>query len=171
MGEAWDAVQVGWQEQREALVAGWQTVTDPVLDIVSGKIVERVPGGNLPVASDIIDGISGEIKNGLNDAIYNTFIPEVPYDSMQNWRDAMGADVNKAVATSFYENRDAQDHYLQQLQQDDPALYQQIKADGEVTLEEFRDIPAVQDAVNTYGGEIVNGFQTEMAFDKIFPKD
>jgi hypothetical protein len=171
MGEAWDAVQVGWQEQREALVAGWQTVTDPVLDIVSGKIVERVPGGNLPVASDIIDGISGEIKNGLNDAIYNTFIPEVPYDSMQNWRDAMGADVNKAVATSFYENKDAQDHYLQQLQQDDPALYQRINADGEVTLEEFRGIPAVQDAVNTYGGEIVDGFQTEMAFDKIFPKD
>lgn len=171
LGEAWNEVQVGWVEQREALVAGWQTVTDPVLDLVSGKIVESLPGGDLPIISDAVDGISGEIKNGINDAVYNHFIPQPELENMQDWRDAIGDQMYDAVGTSLYENQETYDHYLERVQDENPELWAEINSDGEITAEEFYDIPAVQDAVQTYGGEILDGFQSEMAFDQVFPKE
>jgi hypothetical protein len=167
LGNAWDSVQVGWVEQREALVAGWRSVTDPVVDIVSGKIVERIPAANLPGVSGVVDGITGSISESINSAVYDNLIPAPELESMRDWRDAIGPEVNTAVAGGLYDSPETRQHYLQQAQQD-PELWNRINADGEVSLDEFREIPAVRDAVNTYGGEILDGFQSRMAFDKTF---
>jgi hypothetical protein len=42
-------------------------------------------------------------------------------------------------------------------------VWEEINADGDVTLDEFRSIPDVQDAVNHYGGDVVQVFQDQMA--------
>lgn len=172
LGEAWDAVQVGWVEQREALVAGWRSVTDPVVDLVSGKIVEKIPGVNvaadMPIVSTVVDGITDGIKDSINSAIYDNAIPEPELEDMRTWRDAIGEDVNTAVATSLYENEESRRHFLDMAREQDPETWERINADGEVTLDEFRSIPDVQDAVNTHAGDIVSRFQAEMAFDKAY---
>jgi hypothetical protein len=172
MGEAWDNVQVGWVEQREALVAGWQSVTDPVVELVSGKIVERIPvvntAANLPLVSNVVDGITGGIHDSINSAIYDNAIPKPELESMQTWRDAIGGEVNTAVAEGLYGNAETRQHYLDQAARDQPGLWAELNADGEVTLDEFRQIEGVQDSVNTYGGEILDGFQSRMAFNETF---
>lgn len=170
MGEAWDDVQIGWVEQRESLVAGWRSVTDPVVDLVSGKIVERIPVVNtaaqLPLVSNVVDGITGGIKDGINDAVYENLIPRPELEAMTTWRDGIGPEVNTAVARGIYDHPETRQHFLTQAQADEPDLWAQINADGEVTLDEFRTIREVRNAVNTFGGEIVDGFQAQMAFDK-----
>jgi hypothetical protein len=167
LGNAWDQVQVDRLEQREALVAGWRSVTDPLVDVVSGKIVDRIPAANVPGVDGVVDSITGSISESINSAIYDNLIPKPELESMRDWRDAIGPEVNTAVATGLYDSPETKQHYLQ-LAQQDPELWNRINADGEVSLDEFREIPAVQDAVNTYGGEIVDGFQSRMAFDRTF---
>jgi hypothetical protein len=167
MGQAWDNVQVGWVEQREALVSGWRSVTDPVVDLVSGKIIERIPGGNLPIVSDVVDGISGQITDSINSAVYDHAIPKPEIESMRTWDDAIGNEVRTAVATGLYDNPTSRQHYLQLAQQDHD-LWNRINADGHVTLDEFRSIPGVQNSVNEHAGEIIDGYESKMAFDKAF---
>ena len=92
LGEAWDATQIGWVEQREALVAGWRSFSDPVVDLVSGKIVEKIPVVNvaaeLPGVEDVVDGITDGIRDGINSAVYDNLIPEPELEAMTTWRDA-----------------------------------------------------------------------------------
>jgi hypothetical protein len=159
LGEAWDEVQVGWQEQREALIKGWRTVTDPVVNIVSGKIVEHVPVvGDLPGVS----AVTKKISDGINTAVYDLAIPEPELEAMTEWRDAIGPEVYDSVAAGIYDDPDTRARFLREagLDPSDP-----------ITIEEFRALPDVQDAVNTYGDGILDGLQAEMAFDKVFDTD
>lgn len=77
-------------------------------------------------------------------------------------RDALADEARATVARALYETRGSRDHFLELAQQDDPEVWAEINADGEVTLEEFRSIPDVQDAVNIYGGDVVQFFEKEM---------
>lgn len=168
LGEAWDEVQIGWQEQREALVNGWRTFTDPLVDLVSGKIVERIPlvsdVADLPLLGDAVDAITGEINESINSAIYDNAIPEPEVEAMTEWRDAIGPEVGTAVATALFENPESREHFLAQLSSQERAAIES----GGVTLDEFRDLPQVQDAVNTYAGEVIDGFESDMAFNDVF---
>jgi hypothetical protein len=171
MGESWDHVQVSWQEQREALVSGWRSVTDPVVDLVSGKIVEKIPvvntAADLPLVSNVVDGVTGTISGSINDAVYDHLIPRPEIESMRTWDDAIGNEVRTAVATGLYDDPTARQHYLQ-LAQQDHSLWNRINADGHVSLDEFRSIGAVQNSVNEHAGEIIDGYESKMAFDKAF---
>ncbi|MGH9186412.1 MAG: hypothetical protein ACRD0U_11450, partial [Acidimicrobiales bacterium] len=172
LGQAWDHVQVEWQEQREAIVNGWRTVTDPLVDVVTGKIVDKIPGAN---AIPWVDDITSGINESVNNAIYDNLIPEPELESMTTWRDAIEGEMYTAVADGLYDNPDARAHFINQEHQ---RLIAAAQANGQPppprpnpqSLEEFRRLPAVQNAVNTYGGEILDGFQSEMAFDRIFNK-
>lgn len=168
LGEAWDAVQVGWQEQREAMVNGWRTVTDPLVELVSGKIVDRIPivsdVANLPVVNDIVDGLTGTINDSITEAIYDRAIPEPEVEAMTDWRDAILPEVSTAVATALFEDPVAREHFLSQLPAEERAAVER----GGVSLAEFRELEPVRDAVNTYAGEVVDGFESDMAFNDVF---
>jgi hypothetical protein len=156
LGEAWDEVQIGWVEQRESLVSGWRTVTDPVVNIVSGKIVERIPVvGDLPG----VNALTKKINDSINDAVYDLAIPEPELEAMTEWRDAIGPEVYDAVATGIYDHPETRARFLAEARLDPTEP---------ITIEEFRALPDVQDAVNTYGDEILDGLQAEMAFDRVF---
>lgn len=177
MGEAWHNVQVDEIERREALVAGWQSVTDPVVDLVSGKIIESIPvvetAADLPLVSNVVDGITGSIHDGINAAIYDNLIPEPELQAMEDWADAIGPQVRTALATGLYDAPETRQHFLA-LAARDPDFadeWKRMNADGTVTLAEFRSIPVVQDAVNTYGQQIVSDFQSEMAFNEALKLD
>jgi hypothetical protein len=172
LGEAWDQVQIDWVEQREALVAGWRSFTDPVVDLVSGKIVERIPvvstAADLPLASNVVDGITGQIKDGINSAIYDNLIPAPEVEAMTTWRDAIEPEVLDAVAAGLYQDEGVRSSFVEEARTAEPGLYDRITADGEVTLEEFRELRGVSNAVLTQAGRIVDGFESEMAFNKVF---
>jgi hypothetical protein len=78
-------------------------------------------------------------------------------------RDALDEELRTTLATMLYENPGSRDYYLEQAEQDAPDVWEEINADGDVTLDEFRSIPDVQDAVNHYGGDVVQFFQDQMA--------
>jgi hypothetical protein len=177
LGEAWNEVQIGWVEQREALVAGWRSLTDPVVDVVSGKIVEKIPvvnvAADLPLASNVVDGITGGIKDGINSAVYDNLIPEPELEAMTTWRDAVADEVYDAVAEGLYENAETRGAYVEQANDPDsgyyePEVYEQITADGEVTADEFRELEGVANAVLHRGNDIVEGFESNMAFNEVF---
>jgi hypothetical protein len=78
-------------------------------------------------------------------------------------RDALDEELRTTLATMLYENPGSRDYYFEQAEQDAPDVWEEINADGDVTLDEFRSIPDVQDAVNQYGGDVVQFFQDQMA--------
>jgi hypothetical protein len=82
--------------------------------------------------------------------------------SITEVRDALDGEVRTTLATMLYENPGSRDYFLERARQDDPDVWEEIDADGDVTLEEFRSIPDVQDAVNHYGGDVVQVFQDQM---------
>jgi hypothetical protein len=172
LGEAWDEVQIGWVEQRESLVAGWRSVTDPVVDLVSGKIVERIPvvnvAADLPLASNVVDGVTGQIKDGINSAIYDNLIPAPEIEAMTTWRDAVEPEVRTAVATGLYRNEAVRRTFLDEARTAEPELYAQVMADGDVTLGEFRELRGVSNAVLNQSERIIDGFETDMAFNRVF---
>jgi hypothetical protein len=77
--------------------------------------------------------------------------------------DALGDEVRTTLATMLYENEGSRAQLESEAEADDPELWAEVDADGEVTLEEFRQIPAVQDAVNTYGEDILAAVEDELA--------
>ncbi len=77
-------------------------------------------------------------------------------------RDALDGEVRTTLATMLYENPGSHDYFLQQAERNAPDVWEQINADGEVTLDEFRSIPDVQNAVNHYGGDVIEFFQDQM---------
>ncbi len=172
LGEAWDTVQVGWVEQREALVAGWRTVTDPVVELVSGKIVEKIPvvnvAADLPIASTVVDGITDHVTDQINSAVYDNLIPAPEIEAMTTWRDAVEPEVRDAVAAGLYQDETVRLTFLADAQAREPDVYERVTADGEVTLEEFRELHGVANAVLTQSERIIDGFETDMAFNKVF---
>ncbi|HEX6235544.1 MAG TPA: hypothetical protein VFZ68_00020 [Acidimicrobiales bacterium] len=170
MGEAWHNVQVDWINQREALVAGWRSVTDPVVDLVSGKVVESIPvvgtAADLPLISNVVDGITGSIHDGINDAVYGNLVPEPELESMQTWAAAVGSEVRTAIAAGLWDAPETRQHYLGEAAQHarSDEAWAAANVDGTVTFEEFRDLPVVQNAINTYGQGIITGFQDDMMF-------
>ncbi len=171
LGEGWNQLQLDRIEQREALVEGWRTVTDPAVDLVSGKFVERIPilntASEIPGVGDALDEATGAINESLNTAIYDHAIPKPELEALTTWRDAVEPEVHAAVATALYENPDTRASFLAQAQVDpqDTAHLAEINADGQVTFEEFRSLSDVQDAVHTYGGDVLTRLQAEAAFD------
>jgi hypothetical protein len=172
LGEAWHAVQVDELAQREALVAGWRSFTDPVVDLVSGKIVEKIPvvnvAADLPLASNVVDGVTGAIRDGINSAVYDNLIPRPELEAMTTWRDAIQNDLRTVVPTALYEDEAARQTLLERARAGQPALYAQITADGEVTLDEFMDLRATANAAETQVEKIVTGFEADMAFNEVF---
>jgi hypothetical protein len=77
-------------------------------------------------------------------------------------RDALDGEVRTTLATALYENPGSRDWFLERARQDDPDIWDEINADGDVTLEEFRTIPDVQDAVNHYGGDVTQFLQDQL---------
>ncbi|HKE73710.1 MAG TPA: hypothetical protein VKB57_08865 [Acidimicrobiales bacterium] len=172
LGEAWDHVQVDRLAQREALVAGWRSFTDPVVDLVSGKIVEKIPvvnaAADLPLAKNVVDGITGTIKDSINSAVYDHAIPRPELESMTTWRDAIEDDVEHAVAKGLYDDPATRQHFLDRAAAGGDPAYASVMADGQVTFDEFGRLGGVSDAVLTQSHRIVDGFQSDMAFDKMF---
>jgi hypothetical protein len=82
--------------------------------------------------------------------------------SMTQVRDEVADKVYETIATSLYERPATRQDYLNRARNDAPELWARITADHTVTLDEFRTIPAVQSAVNHYGGEIIEFFEREM---------
>lgn len=172
LGEAWDAVQVGRLAQREALVAGWRSFTDPVVDLVSGRIVEKIPvvnaAASLPLARNVVDGISRTIEDGVNSAVYGHAIPRPELEAMTTWRDAIEAEVERAVARGLYDDPATRRHLLDRAVAGGDPADASAGADGRVGFDEFGRLGAVSDAVLTQAHRIVAGFQSDMAFDKMF---
>jgi hypothetical protein len=78
-------------------------------------------------------------------------------------RDAVDGEVRTTLATMLYENPGSRDWFLQEGARSSPDVWDEINADGEVTLEEFRTIPDVQDTVNHYGGDVTQFLQDQLA--------
>jgi hypothetical protein len=78
-------------------------------------------------------------------------------------RDAVDGEVRTTLATMLYENPGSRDWFLQEGARRSPDVWDEINADGEVTLEEFRTIPDVQDTVNHYGGDVTQFLQDQLA--------
>ena len=76
-------------------------------------------------------------------------------------RDGLDEQARDTIATALYENPGSRDDLLADVPTDEPELWDEINADGEITLEEFRSVRAVANAVNTYSGDIVTWFETE----------
>jgi hypothetical protein len=81
-------------------------------------------------------------------------------------RDALDGEVRTTLATMLYENPGSHDYLLRQAERNAPDVWDEINADGEITLEEFRSIPDVQNAVNHYGGDVTQFFQDQMVAAK-----
>lgn len=168
MGEAWHNVQVSEIERREALVAGWQSVMDPVVDLVSGKIIESVPvvstAAELPLVSNVVDGITDAIHDAVNDAIYSNLFPEPELQAMTEWSEAIGSEVRNAIAAGLWDAPETRQRYLDLAAEHAGSVeeWAAANADGAVTFEEFRHLPVVQDAINGYAQRIVDGFQSQM---------
>jgi hypothetical protein len=143
-------------------------VTDPVVDIVSGKIVERIPAANVPGVSGVVDGITGSISESINSAVYDNLIPAPELEAMTTWSDAIKPQVDTSVASGLYDSPETREHFLNKARQENPELYARINEDGNVSLAEFREIPDVRDAVNSFSTEITDGYESAMAFDKTF---
>jgi hypothetical protein len=174
LGEAWNDVQLDRVAQREALVAGWRSVTDPVVDLVSGRTIESLPvvstAADLPLVKNVVDAVTGQIEEGINSAVYDNLVPAPEVEAMTTWSDAIAPQVDTAVLDALYDDPQTRAHFVQLAQgdPDDAARWQQANADGQVTREEFAGLSDVQDAVSAYGDEIVDGFESQMAFDKTF---
>ncbi len=168
LGEGWTQLQLDRVEQREALVDGWRTVTDPAVDLVSGKFIEPIPVLNtasaVPGVGDLIESATGSINESINTAIYDHAIPAPEVESITTWRDAVEPEVHTAVVTALYEDPTARDSLLARAQVDpqDAVHLAEINADGQVTFEEFRGLSDVRDAVHTHGGGIVTFFEQQV---------
>jgi hypothetical protein len=77
--------------------------------------------------------------------------------------DALGDEVRTTLATMLYENEGSRAQLEAEAEAEDPELWAEVDADGEVTLEEFRQIPAVQDAVNAYGEDVLAAVEDDLA--------
>ncbi|MFP3901296.1 MAG: hypothetical protein ACLFXM_10600 [Acidimicrobiia bacterium] len=76
---------------------------------------------------------------------------------------ALGDEVRTTLVTMLYENTGSRNLYLELTEEDHPDVWQEVTADGDVTLPEFRSLPHVQDAVNHHGAEVITTFRDHLA--------
>jgi hypothetical protein len=76
-------------------------------------------------------------------------------------RDALDETARDTIATALYENPGSRADLLADVAEEEPELWEEINADGEITLDEFRSVRRVADAVLTYSGEIVDSFEAD----------
>jgi hypothetical protein len=76
-------------------------------------------------------------------------------------RDGLAEQARDTIAAALHENPGSREDLLAGVPEDEPELWDEINADGEITLEEFRSVRAVANAVNTYSGDIVGWFESE----------
>jgi hypothetical protein len=77
-------------------------------------------------------------------------------------RDALEEKVRTEIATALYENPGSRADLLADVATDEPELWAEINADGEITLEEFREVRAVANAVLTHGNNVMTDFQERL---------
>jgi len=158
LGEAMHAAMNDRLAEREAVVSAWRSVTDPIVELVTGKVVERIPvvstAANLPVMSAIVDGVTDSLDDAVNSAIYDNAIPRPEVEHLSTWEAAMGPGVRDAIVEALYA---------------DPATRASLAGpDWSGSLEQFRALPPVQDATNQYSQQIITGFDARAAFDELF---
>ncbi len=76
-------------------------------------------------------------------------------------RDALDETARDTIATALYENPGSRADLLADVAEEEPELWAEINADGEITLDEFRSVRRVADAVLTYSDEIVESFEAD----------
>jgi hypothetical protein len=77
-------------------------------------------------------------------------------------RDALEENVRTEIATALYENAGSRADLLADVAADEPDLWAEINADGEITLEEFREVRAVANAVLTHSNNVMTDFQERL---------
>jgi hypothetical protein len=158
LGEAMSSAMDDKIAAREALVSAWRTITDPIVDLVTGKIVSKIPivstATELPIAGDLINGVTNSLKDAVNAAIYDHAIRRPEVEKLSTWADAIGPGVRDSIVTALY---------------DDPHTQAALAGTGwSGTLDEFRAMPHVQDIVNEYTDDIITGFDAQVSFDQLF---
>jgi hypothetical protein len=118
----------------------------------------------------VVDGITNHVTDQINSAVYDNLIPAPEIEAMTTWRDAVEPEVRDAVAAGLYQDEGVRRTFLAEAQAGEPDVYRRITADGDVTLEEFRELHGVANAVLTQSERIIEGFETDMAFNKVFGK-
>jgi len=81
---------------------------------------------------------------------------------------AIACTVRPARPTRCYDHQESRDHLLALAQQNPKDHWADVTRDGEVTLDEFRSLVSIQNAVNTHAGEVIGSIESQMAFDKAF---
>ena len=108
LGEAMHHAMHDVLAEREALVSAWRSVTDPLVDLVTGKIIERIPivstAADLPIIKNIVDGVTNTLDEAVNSAIYDNAIPRPEVERLSSWEAAMGPGVRDAIAGALYED-------------------------------------------------------------------
>jgi hypothetical protein len=80
---------------------------------------------------------------------------------MAELRDGLEDELRTTIAVVLYENPGSRADLLADVPTDEPDLWAEINADGEVTLEEFQRVRAVADVVLTHSGDVVRFFEEE----------
>lgn len=81
---------------------------------------------------------------------------------MTEIRDSLDAKLREEIALALYENPGSRADLLADVPTDEPELWAEINADGEITLEEFRSVRVVSNAVLTHTENVMVDFQERM---------
>jgi hypothetical protein len=76
-------------------------------------------------------------------------------------RDGLEDELRTTIAAVLYENPGSRADLLADVPTDEPELWAEINADGEVTLEEFSRVHVVANAVLTHSNDVVRFFEEE----------
>ncbi|HET6774251.1 MAG TPA: hypothetical protein VFH36_13125 [Acidimicrobiales bacterium] len=80
---------------------------------------------------------------------------------MSELRDGLEDELRTTIAAVLYENPGSRADLLADVPTDEPELWAEINADGEVTLEEFSRVHVVANAVLTHSNDVVRYFEEE----------
>lgn len=80
---------------------------------------------------------------------------------MGELRDGLEDELRTTIAAVLYENPGSRADLLADVPTDEPELWAEINADGEVTLEEFSRVHVVANAVLTHSNDVVRFFEEE----------
>jgi hypothetical protein len=80
---------------------------------------------------------------------------------MVELRDGLEDELRTTIAAVLYENPGSRADLLADVPTDEPELWAEINADGEVTLEEFSRVHVVANAVLTHSNDVVRFFEEE----------
>lgn len=161
LGEGDNAANVSKEQARKEQLAAFESVTGPVLDLVSGKIIKKIPvvstAADLPLAKNVVDGVTGEIKNDITHALESKLYPE-PKDlqDMQKYRDGLRTQMEDTVGRTLY---------------DDPrykAAVKQAHPDWDGSYQQFQTFHDVRDKVLGISDSIVTQVEADMSYDAAY---